>query len=220
MIKIVSVALFLLSFSISAKAQYSSLNAHSHNDYDHSSPFYGVYLNHFGSIEADVWAIDGNLFVAHHRSEIKPEKIIDSLYIHPIVKTFRQNGNKAWHNSPSAYQLLIDIKTDVEPALTLLIEKLKKFPDVFDPSVNANAIRVVISGNRPAPSGFKNYPQFIFFDGKLNTKYDGRQLERIALFSENMKKFTIWNGRGPIPEKEETRLKQVIDSVHHINKKS
>ena len=213
-----SLILLLLGFSISVAAQYTTLNAHSHNDYEQKSPFYLAYEAHFGSIEADIWAVNGELFVAHNRSQITSERTIESLYILPIVKLFRSNGGKAWKDNPANFQLLIDLKTASETTLSLLVEKLKKYPEVFDPSVNKNAIRVTITGNRPKPEEFKNYPNFIFFDGNIDKRYDSTQLKRIALYSENLKTLTKWNGNENIPEKEELRLKQVIDSIHGLKK--
>lgn len=209
----------LISTLISVKAQYSTLNAHSHNDYANDVPFWLAYNNHFGSIETDIWAIENELFVAHSKSEIKPDITLDSLYIRPIVRTIRQNGGKAWIDNSSTFQLLIDLKTYSEPTLSFLVEKLKKYPDVFDPHINENAIRIVITGNRPQPSEFNKYPEFIYFDGILNQKYDEQQLKRVALYSENLKKITSWNGEGEIIEKEKIRLQNVIDSVHALNKK-
>jgi alkaline phosphatase len=211
--------LLFFSLLISAEAQYSSLNAHSHNDYEQSTPFFIAYYAHFGSIEADIWAVDGNLFVAHDKADIKSGRTLDSLYIQPIVRLFRSNGGKAWSDYLSTFQLMIDLKTEVEPTLSLLVELLKKYPEVFDPGVNNNAIRIVITGNRPEPSDFRNYPGFIFFDGNVNRKYDDQQLKRIALYSENLRSFTSWNGKDVIQEKEENKLRQIIDSVHGLNRK-
>jgi alkaline phosphatase len=201
-----------------AQAQYTTINAHSHNDYSQDTPFFLAYNAHFGSIEADIWAVDGELLVAHSKAEITAARSLDALYLLPIVKLFRENGQKAWSYHPSTFQLMIDLKTSVEPTLSLLVEKLKKYPDVFDPEVNKNAIRIVITGNRPAPADFKNYPLLISFDGNIKLKYDAQQLRRIALYSENLKDFTLWDGKSAIPEKEETRLAQIIDSVHGLNK--
>ncbi|HZK97909.1 MAG TPA: phosphatidylinositol-specific phospholipase C/glycerophosphodiester phosphodiesterase family protein [Prolixibacteraceae bacterium] len=217
--RLFSMMLLLLIFSISSQAQYTTLNAHSHNDYEQQTPFMLAYNAHFGSIEVDIWAVNGDLFVAHNKSNIKAERSLDSLYIQPIVRLFRKNGGKAWSNYPSTFQLMIDLKTAAEPTLPLLVEKLKKYPDVFDSNQNNNAIRVVITGNRPKPSGFSKYPLFIWFDGNVTLKYDDQQLKRIALYSENLAGFTSWKGKEPILEKEAIRLKQVIDSVHGLNKK-
>jgi alkaline phosphatase len=216
--KLSSLIAIVLCFSISTAAQYTSLNAHSHNDYEQKTPFHLAYNAHFGSIEADIWAVGGELFVAHNRSQITPERTIESLYLLPIVNLFRKNGGKAWKEDPSSFQLLIDLKTEVEPTLSLLVEKLKKYPEVFDPAANKYAIRITITGNRPKPEEFKNYPAFVFFDGNLDKKYDVSQLKRVALYSENLGNFTRWKGSEPIPEKEAFRLKQIIDSVHGIHK--
>ena len=217
--KLLSAILLFFSFTVTAQAQYTTLNAHSHNDYEQQTPLMLAYNAQFGSIEADIWAVNGDLFVAHNKTDIKAEKSMDSLYIQPIVRLFRKNGGKAWNNHPSTFQLMIDLKTPVDPTLTLLVEKLKKYPDVFDSYQNNNAIRVVITGNRPDPSGFSKYPMFIWFDGNVTLKYDEQQLKRVALYSENLAGFTTWKGKEAILEKEEIQLKQVIDSVHGLNKK-
>lgn len=218
--KKISISLFLLICAlVSVTAQYSTLYAHSHNDYVNTIPFWLAYNNHFGSIETDIWAVENELFVAHSRPEIKPDRTLDSLYIKPIVRAVRKNNGKAWNDNPKTFQLLIDLKTATEPTLTMLVHKLKNYPDVFDPNVNENAIRVVITGNRPDPSEFGKYPGFIFFDGILGQEYNRQQLERVALFSENIKIFTSWNGEGVMIDKEKLRLQFVIDSVHSLNKK-
>ena len=93
--RFILIQLFFCSL-LSVQAQYTTLNAHSHNDYAQATPFFLAYNAHFGSIEADIWAVDGNLFVAHSKDEITVERTLDSLYLQPVVKLFRANGQKAW----------------------------------------------------------------------------------------------------------------------------
>lgn len=202
-----------------AAAQYTTLNAHSHNDYENEIPFLTAYNNHFGSIEADIWAVDGDLFVAHYKADIRKERTLDALYLEPAEKLFRQNGGKAWADNPSTFQLLIDIKTNVEPALSMLIDKLSENQEVFSSDRNKNAIKIVITGNRPDLSDFNKYPEFILFDGILDSLYSESELHRVALFSENLRKFTSWNGEGKIDPVDSIRLMKVINSVHTMNKK-
>ena len=203
--KLLTSTLLIIGFCIAAQAQYTTLNAHSHNDYSQKTPFFLAYNAHFGSIEADIWAVNGGLFVSHSRTAITPERTLDSLYIQPIVKYFKANNGKTWGDFNGAFQLLIDLKTEVIPTLPLLVEQLKKYPSVFDPAVNKNAIHVVITGNRPVPVDFDKYPTFIFFDGYFNVKYDAQQLKRVAMYSENLKVFTLWNGKEAMKEKDEAR---------------
>jgi alkaline phosphatase len=85
--------------------------------------------------------------------------------------------------------------------------------------MNKNAVRIVITGNRPDPGKFVNYPAFVFFDGNVALEYDNDQLKRIALYSENFRNYSAWNGEGEIIEKEKVRLDGIIDSVHSMKKK-
>ena len=64
--KILFILFVLISVSPSVKSQYSTLNAHSHNDYENKTPFWLAYNSHFGSIEADIWAVKDDLYVAHY----------------------------------------------------------------------------------------------------------------------------------------------------------
>jgi alkaline phosphatase len=213
----------LLSFSLLVFALQLSgqqpLRAHSHNDYSNVIPFWIAYYNHFSSIEADIWIVNNDLFVAHDKQAIKPERTLDALYLQPLVNLVRYNGGKPWYDYPSGLELLIDLKTEGVPTLDLLAKKLKEYPDVFDPSVNPDAVRIVISGNRPSPSEYSNYPSFIFFDGIIGQKYTDDQLARIPLFSENLRTLIKWDGKSVISEDERKKLVSVIDSIHKLNKK-
>jgi alkaline phosphatase len=209
----------LIIYFIPANAQYTTLNAHSHNDYSNKIPFWLAYNNHFGSIEADIWAVNGDLIVAHNSSELKPENSLGILYLDPIISVFGKNKGSAWQDQTSTFQLLIDLKTTTEPTLSILIEKLKQHPEVFDPSVNKNAVRIVITGNRPDPGEFGKYPDFISFDGLLKMVYDDHQKKRVPLYSENLRNIISWDGAGEIPVNEKTKLQNVIDSIHSLNKK-
>ncbi len=210
---------FLLGLYSFSMAQYTTLNAHSHNDYEQKNPFFLAWQNHFGSIEADIWEVNGELLVAHTKNELSPDKTLDALYLNPIVKIFKMNNGSPWSKYSGTFQLLIDIKTSVEPALTMLVEKLKMYPEVFNPQINKHAVRVVITGNRPNPEDFSKYPGFIFYDGKFDLRYSSGELKKIALYSENLTKFTSWKGEGKIPDTEYSQLKNVIDSVHSLKKK-
>ncbi len=203
---------------LSAQISYTTLNAHSHNDYEQKVPFEWAYQAHFGSIEADIWAVNNELLVAHNRDQVNKEKTLDALYIKPIVEKFKANNGKAWNDREGTFQLLIDLKTPVEPTLNLLVEQLRKYPEVFNPAVNPNAVKIVITGNRPNPELFDNYPRFVFFDGLLNMSYNEKQLERVALFSDNMSNHTSWKGEENIQATDLKKLAQLIDSIHQLKK--
>ncbi len=217
--KLLSAFLMLFTCLISVHGQYTTLNANSHADYTQITPFYSAYYAHYGSIEADVWAVKGVLYIAQDSSGIIASRTLEALYLLPVVTEFRKNGGKAWSDIPATFQLMIDLKTTVEPTLSMLVEALKKYPDVFDFHVNPNAVQIVITGNRPQPTDFNKYPVWISFDGNVTLKYDAQQLKRVPLYSENMAGLTDWKGRTPLSENDENKLKQIIGTVHGLNKK-
>ena len=217
--KLLSVFLMFFTCLISAHGQYSTLNANSHADYAQITPFYPAYYAHYGSIEADVWADKGVLYTAHDSSGINTSKTFESLYIQPVTKEFRKNGGKVWSDISATLQLIINLRSVVEPTLSQLVEAFKKYPDVFDSNANSNAIQIVITGNIPSPSDFKKYPLWISFDGNVTLKYNAQQLKRVALYSQDMADLTGWKGRTPLSEIDENKLKQIIGTVHGLNKK-
>lgn len=54
-ISFTSTLLFLSLVGIGQPNLYSTINAHSHNDYENPIPFHTAYDNTFGSIEADIF---------------------------------------------------------------------------------------------------------------------------------------------------------------------
>ena len=72
---ILSLLLFFLCSQLNA--QYTVQNAHSHNDFANRVPFWTAYNARFGSIEADIFAVNGELIVAHTKAESKKGRTLD-----------------------------------------------------------------------------------------------------------------------------------------------
>ncbi|MHC4705195.1 MAG: hypothetical protein ACYTFQ_31985, partial [Planctomycetota bacterium] len=58
--------------------------AHAHNDYRHDRPLYDALAHGFTGVEADIFLVDGDLYVAHDRHEITPERTLRRLYLDPL----------------------------------------------------------------------------------------------------------------------------------------
>jgi alkaline phosphatase len=211
--------LFAIMMAVSCNLIAQNIRIHSHNDYWRRIPFYQAYAQQTASIEADIYAIDNapELLVAHDRAELPTAPTLDELYIQPLVHLYTQNRGRAWRNSEQLLVLLIDLKTPASSTLNRLIEKLQHYPEVFDPSVNPYAVRVVISGQSPAAETFGDYPACIHFDG-AQTYYTPAQLENIYMISLHFPTYTKWNGKGAMPDNDAKRIRQLIDSVHAMNK--
>src|SRR5687767_10427570 len=76
----------------SAQQKYTVANAHSHNDYLNDKPFQLAFENGFGSIEADVFPVNGTLLVAHDKKDTQSQRSLKNLYIDPLFRSFDAGG--------------------------------------------------------------------------------------------------------------------------------
>lgn len=203
-------------FSIQSFSQvknYTVANAHAHNDYMHLVPFYTAYDAGFGSIEADVFPVNGVLLVAHSKNAIQEKNTLKILYLDPLLKELKDNKNRK-------VKLLIDIKQNYKLSLQILIkelESLKKY--LFTYSDRSKPVTILISGARPAPAEYKNYPAYIFFDDDLRLHHTPDEWKRVGLVSLSFERYSSWNGSDGLPEKDKNLVAHVIDSVHRAGKK-
>ena len=198
--------IFLLLLSISALAQSPLKKAHAHNDYEHERPFFEAFQLGFGSIEADVYAVNGELLVGHERSQLTLNRNLKDLYIDPIIRVLKANKEGNFH------QLLIDSKTSSDSTLPLIIALLKPHAEI----IQQKGFRIVISGNRPRPSQYIESPAWITFDGRSDERFP---TNKVVLESESMIKFGFWNGQGTIPVLLKEKLKNYVDQVHANGRK-
>ncbi|WP_133556324.1 alkaline phosphatase [Pedobacter duraquae] len=218
--KILITLISLLSF-LSTQAQtaiHSALNGHSHNDYNQNIPLLRAYYAGMGSIEADVFLQNGKLLVAHDIKEVTANSTLQKMYLEPIAGFFAKHKGSVYPDQKSKLQLVIDIKENYGAAIPALIEALKPYLEIFDAKHNANAVKIVISGDMPAPADFKKYPDYIYFDGRPETKYTAAELERVAMISGSLSDYTKWNGKGTPTPQDAVKLAALIQQAHHQQK--
>jgi alkaline phosphatase len=197
------------------RAQKLTANrAHSHNDYKQNIPFLQAYYAGAGSIEADVYLIDGKLYVAHERKEVEESRTLNDLYLKPLAALFRRNENKPYADSAQSLQLVIDIKEDHQHVIPQLIKELAPYQDIFNNSANKHTVRIVLSGDMPAPAQYGNYPDFISFDGRPNINYPPAELKRVAMISDDITHYTKWNGKGALTSPDSLRVQTLINAAH------
>lgn len=187
---------------------------HSHNDYAQSRPFWGAYEAHAASIEADIWLVDGTLYVAHNKKDIRPERSLEAMYLQPIRQVVEQHRGAAYADGTS-FQFLVDLKTGRETldALVLLIEK-KGYKRYFDPTANPTAIQLTITGDKVKPEDFNAYPPYVFFDGRIEATYTPEQLRRVPLISEYRGLYTQWKGHGKMSKEDQQKIQRDVKKAH------
>ena len=180
-----------------------------HNDYEKPKPFFRAFELKVDYIESDIFLENGELLVAHEKKQLDPSKTLQSMYLKPLSEKVKEGNGTLY-----GVTLMIDLKTDGVPTLNALVKTLESYPDV----TSARGLYITISGNYPPPSDWKNYPDFITFDGRPNVQYTQEQLKRVRLISTSFGSVSGWNGKGEIPSNEEQKLKSVIDHVHNLEK--
>jgi len=214
--KLVSFLLFFIgSAAIAQPLAYTVANLHAHNDYEKPFPFWQAYNRGFGSIEADIFLQEGRLIIAHDTVQVKLGRTLDSFYLKPLQVCLQKNNGYPYSDKNQSLQLLIDIKTDAVPTIAALLEKLQLYPAI----IHCPAVKIVITGNRPPETAFAGYPPFIFFDGELYLDYSEQALQRIVMLSDDFKRYSVWNGKGIIPQNERMVLNKAVAKAGGLHKK-
>ena len=210
----ITLLVLLANAAITVNAQskiYTVADAHSHNDYKNNIPFFRAYEKGFGSIEADVYAVNGQLMVAHDKKEISAKRSLKILYIDPLIEKFKHDGQRK-------LRLLIEIKEDHKAVLPLVIKELKPLEQYFSYPGHPGRLSIVMTGAVPPAAELSNYPDWISFDVDHLDGFTSKQWERIGLVSFPFSKYLKWNGKGVLNREELKRVKAGIDSVHNSGK--
>lgn len=210
--------LLLLPLGLCAQSGYTLSNCHSHNDYERRVPFYEAFVAGMGSIEADIFLVDGELYVAHDRSDIKPERTLRRMYIEPVAREMALGRGSCYGDGRSP-QLLIDLKSGYEETLPALIALLNEYGGCFDTAENPGAVRVVVSGSMPPPEKFGDYHGVVFFDGRPTQNYNEDQLRRLGLMSASLGDHAKGDGRGGLTQEDVQKITAFVRHGHSLGLK-
>jgi len=206
------ILVFLVFLSQEAFSQ-QDFKLHSHNDYLRNVPFWEAFGAGSASIEVDVILQNGELMAAHEKESIQPERTLKSLYLEPIQKAKALGMIDTFD-----FHLLIDSKTEAYSTLDQIVKDAFDFEELLFSSQNPNGLKLIISGNRPKPEDYKNYPSWIFFDYQSKELTDSLPWEKIGIVSLSFRQFSVWNGKGRIVETEKSKLVDFINLVHSFQK--
>jgi len=202
---------------------HDHVQIHSHNDYQHATPFRDAYFHHAAEIEADVYlprtaAMKDSLMIGHDTTDITPSRTLISMYIGPIVSLFKKYGNRVSPDLSYTFRLMIDVKDQWKDVYPLLLKEIDKYPSVFNRKVNPMAVQIFVSGNRPADSTFHTYPDIINFDGLPAHHYAPADLAKVVLISDNFDTYSHWKGEGELPTDDLKKIKKLINAAHAVGK--
>ena len=173
------------------------VHAHAHNDYVHKRPLLDALDAGFCSVEADVYVVEGDLWVSHDRKDLKTTRRLTNLYLDPLLERARANQGRIYPGGPEFY-LMIDFKSEAVETYQALRNILKDYREMlteFGPDgVQRRAVTVVISGNRPIDLLASETSRLAFIDGRF-VDLDGNTAssELIPWISENWENHFDWS---------------------------
>jgi Glycerophosphoryl diester phosphodiesterase family len=192
-------------------------HAHAHNDYEHKRPLFEALENGFGSVEADVFLVDGKLQVGHTRASLRPERTLESLYLDPLRERAKANGGKIYPGGPTIF-LLVDVKTNGKETCAALLKVLEQYDDLLsvtrDGKFEPRAVTVVVSGNCDRETVNAPAVRRAGIDGRPADLDSDVSVAEMPWISASWLTTFRWRGKGPIPDEERTKLKEFADKAH------
>jgi alkaline phosphatase len=195
--------------------QYPPARIHAHNDYLQPVPFFDAYNAGVGSIEADIFLVNGTLVVAHTAEEIMPENTLEKLYLRPLQDMIGKNKGLSYPLQQRSLMLLIDLKTAGSPTLDALVSLLKKYPAI----TACKTLELTISGEVPDTTLWNRYPGYIHFDGRPTRQYTQAHLKRVNLISDSFANYSTWKGDTILSVADSRKIKEAVERVHRQGKK-
>jgi hypothetical protein len=190
-------------------------HSHAHNDYEHASPLIDSLTLGYASIEADVWLVEGQLCVAHNRSDVDQQKRLDTLYLDPLFKRFQSQAGLIYKQREPLL-LLVDFKSEGASTYEALKTLLAMYRPILTPDAagNAPAVEIVISGNRPIELIRADADRLVSIDGRLKDVEGTIDSGAMPLISDNWRLNFKYNGQGEMTADERVKLREIVKRVH------
>lgn len=197
-------------------------NAFSHNDYWRENPLQDALAFRFNCVEADLWLIDGELYVSHDRPEPNPAITFRNLYLRPLVERIQANGGKVYPESDRPFYLMVDCKQEGEAMYKVLKEQMEPYKEYFccvDNGVyKEGPVLFFLSGDRPKQSLPEETSRFTFLDGQICDLDAGVPATLAPVVSDNYADFFTWDGQGEMPADQLQKMRALIARVHEQGK--
>ncbi|GHI97051.1 phosphatidylinositol-specific phospholipase C/glycerophosphodiester phosphodiesterase family protein [Streptomyces olivaceus] len=193
--------------------------AHAHNDYEHARPLLDALDHRFGSVEADIYLVDGELLVAHDPEDLDPARTLEALYLDPLAERVRAGHGRVYRRDRGSLQLLIDIKTEGSSTHLELDRRLRPYRHLFTSyahgRVRPGAVTAVVSGDRAArPPMEAQRTRLAFYDGRLTDLGTTAPASFVPLISDNWTLNFTWQGVGTFPAAERRKLRGIVGAAH------
>jgi hypothetical protein len=194
-----------------------------HNDYLHKRPLFDALENGYVNIEADIFLQNNKLVIAHWFPFFKEKRTLEDLYFVPL------NHYLQLHSTDSIpfqfpITLFIDIKSSPKNTYIALRSLLNKYSNILTSYENGvikqGKVNIVITGRKPVGLIKKEHKRFVMMDDMLNGSDTSAISNIYASSSCKYSHILSWTGMGRIPDKEKSKLQDLITIAHSQGKKA
>jgi hypothetical protein len=225
------VGLLFAAHSLAAEVR-PLVQAHSHNDYEQKRPLLEALDHGFCSVEADVYLVEGQLWVAHDRKDLKPERTLKSLYLEPLAERVR-NRVGIFADPQARLMLLVDVKGQGAEVYQRLKTELAPYAPMLtrfrDTGVVTGAVTVVLSGDRAWDLARADRDRWCALDGRMSDLTNATPAgvagsstppaSLVPLVSESWRTLFRWDGDGEMSASDKVRLKGLVSQAHAQGRK-
>ena len=209
---------------ISLEAQTVHSNAHAHNDYEQEQPLFDALKHGFTSVEADIHAIDGQLYVVHDAPKTTEGlPTLEDLYLKPLQDRIQQYEGRVFEGYDDPFFLMIDIKTEASATYKLLQKVLEPYRNMLTAYQNnahrPGPVTIFLSGNRPFNEVMNAEERWVGLDGRISNIGDNFAPDLMPVISDNFRNHFKWRGTGTMSKKDHRKLNRLVKKVHREGKK-
>jgi hypothetical protein len=186
----------------------------------------------FCSVEADVYLVEGQLWVAHDRKDLKPDRTLKSLYLEPLAERVR-NRVGIFADPKARLMLLVDVKGQGPQVYERLKTELAPYASMLtrfrDTGVVTGAVTVVLSGDRAWDLARADRDRWCALDGRMSdltnasptgvTGSSTPPASLVPLVSESWRTLFRWDGDGEMSASDSARLKGLVSQAHAQGRK-
>lgn len=167
------------------------------------------------------------MLVGHTAGDLKPDRTLESLYLEPLRKRVLENFGHVYRR-PSAFQLLVDVKSEANSTYEALQKRLNdpRYSFLFTTYafglVCQGPVTAVLSGSRPKDVLVAQRYRKAFYDGRILDQGDlhiGDDRRVTPLVSDDWTQVFTWTGAGPMPAAERAKLRQITQDAHRAGQK-
>jgi len=145
----------------------------------------------------------------------------------PLKKRIKANKGRVYPGYNDFFYLMIDFKSDANPAYEELKKLLRKYRRMISIVTNdqdepRKPIKIFISGHpraRPYDEILADDKKLVALDGRPNELGRSISAAVMPVVSDNYRNFLSWTGEGTVNQEERQRLQELVQRAHAEGKK-